>query len=82
LTDGRLQRSARAALDGAALGPPQLLYDGVRDVRLTYLSRGTWTPTWSGDEQAELPDAVRLNMTLENVGELTQLFIVPAERTP
>ena len=80
LIDARLERSTRAALDGAPLGPPQILYEGVSSLRPAFLSRGRWTPTWLGEPTTQLPDAVRLDMDLEGVGSVTQLFAVPAER--
>jgi general secretion pathway protein J len=82
LVDDRLERATRSALDGAPLGPPQILYQGVSTVQPAFLSRGEWTPTWLGDRLAQLPDAVRLDMELEEVGPVSQLFIVPAERAP
>ena len=80
LVDDRLERAARPALDGAPLGPPQILYQGVSAVQPAFLSKGRWTPTWLGDPLVQLPDAVRLEMQLEGVGPVTQLFLVPAER--
>lgn len=80
LVEDRLERATRPALDGAPLGPAQILYQGVSAVRPAFLSRGQWTPTWLGDPQTQLPDAVRLEMELEGVGAVTQLFAVPAER--
>lgn len=78
--EGRLERSARPALDGAPLGPPQVLFDGVERFEPAFLSRGQWTPTWTARPDAELPDAVRLDMQLKGVGPVTQLFAVPSER--
>ena len=80
LVEDRLERATRPALDGAALGPPQVLYTGVSALQPAFLSRGRWTPTWLGELSTQLPDAVRLEMELEGVGSTTQLFLVPAER--
>ena len=77
VTDGRLERSSRRALDGAALGPPQVLYDGVEAVRIDFLSRGQWLPGWRPSPDSPLPHAVRLEMTLQGVGPVTQLFFLP-----
>jgi general secretion pathway protein J len=75
--DGRLERSARRALDGAPLGQPQVLYDGVENVRIDFLSRGQWLPGWRPSPDSPLPHAVRLEMTLRGVGPVTQLFFLP-----
>lgn len=80
IVDDRLERATRPALDGAPLGPPQVLYEGVTGVQPAFLSRGAWSPTWLGDPRTQLPDAVRLDMELEGVGVVSQLFLVPAER--
>jgi general secretion pathway protein J len=80
LVEDRLERATRPALDGAPLGPPQILYEGVTSLQPTFLSRGAWTPTWLGDPLTQLPDAVRLDMELEGFGPIAQLFVVPAER--
>jgi general secretion pathway protein J len=77
VVDGRLERSARRALDGAPLGQPQVLYDGVENVRIDFLSRGQWLPGWRPSPDSPLPHAVRLEMTLRGVGPVTQLFFLP-----
>ena len=77
ITDGRLERSTRPALDGAPSGPPQVLYEGVDAVRLEFLSRGQWLPGWTPSPHSPLPQAVRLEMTLRDVGPVTQLFLLP-----
>lgn len=80
LVEGRLERSTRPALDGAALGPPQVLFRGVEMLRPAFLSGNGWRPTWTVDAGAELPDAVRLEMEMEGVGPVTQLFALPGAR--
>lgn len=80
LVDGRLERAARPALDGAALGPGQVLVEGVETLELAFLSRGRWTAVWVAAPDATLPEAVRLTMTLRDFGPVTQLFLMPGER--
>lgn len=80
LVQGRLERAARPALDGAPLGPPQVLIDGVQAAQVAFLSRGRWSSPWRGDPGVPLPDAVRLDLALEGLGPVTQLFLTPAPR--
>jgi len=77
VVDGRLERAARPALDGAALGPGQVLIEGVESVEAAFLSRGRWTDVWIGG--TTLPEAVRITLRLRDFGEVTQLFALPAE---
>lgn len=80
LTDGRLERRASPFLDGSRPGPPQRLYEGVTDVRLTFLREGRETAGPTPDLLQPLPDAVRLTMTLEGYGPVTQLFLIGGGR--
>ncbi|ACG77074.1 type II secretion system protein J [Phenylobacterium zucineum HLK1] len=79
LNGGRLERRARPALDGAELGPPQVLLSGVRDARVAFLVRGQWIEALPNGPRQPLPQAVRLDLTLEDYGELSQLFLVTGE---
>lgn len=76
IVDGRLERSVRAALDGAAPGEPQRLLDGIAAARIAYHERGRWNRGWAGGADA-LPDAVRLELELEGIGRVEQLFLLP-----
>jgi len=76
LNEGRLERRARAALDGAAPRPPQVLLSGVREARVAFLAYGQWVETLPAGTHQPLPQAVRLDLTLEDYGELSQLFVV------
>jgi general secretion pathway protein J len=76
VTDGRLERRSRPALDGAPLGEPQVLVDGVERAQVQFLSRGAWAQTWAASD-GSLPQAVRLDLTLRAVGEVRQLFLLP-----
>jgi general secretion pathway protein J len=76
LVDGRLERSVRAALDGAAPGKPQRLLGGITAAHIGYHSRGHWNRGWTGGADA-LPDAVRLDLELEGIGRVEQMFLLP-----
>lgn len=72
----RLERRVAPRLDGARVGPAQVLYRGVSGVRVTFLRDGTEAPAFISSADKPLPDAVRLVMTLEDYGEVDQLFLV------
>ncbi len=78
LVEGRLERLAGAALDGGAFRPPQVLIDGVSSARTQYLAHGAWSPDppAAGDD---LPQAVRLDLTIAGLGVVSQLFLVTGE---
>ena len=76
LVDGQLERSIRAALDGAAPGVPQVVLTGIESATIAYHYRGQWTDGWPGGATA-LPDAVRLQLRLEGLGRIEQLFLLP-----
>ncbi|MFN3857633.1 MAG: type II secretion system minor pseudopilin GspJ [Caulobacter sp.] len=79
LVEGRLERRARPALDGAPLGPPLVLVEGVRQARVAFLYRGAWQASWKGVPETALPQAVRLELSLDGVGQVTQLFLTTGE---
>lgn len=76
LVEGRLERRVSSHLDGARPGPPQVLFEGVRDLTVTFLRDGTEAPAFITTLERPLPDAVRLTMTLEGYGPVEQLFLV------
>lgn len=75
LVQGRLERRVRPALDGAALGDPQVLCDGVEAAHIAFYAKGQWTRNWV--QAATLPQAVRLELQLKDLGSVTQLFLTP-----
>lgn len=77
LSDGRLERVTRAALDGAPAGPPQVLLEGVDQLQVAYLYRGAWSPTWTALPTAELPQAVRIAFRVEGLGRFEQVLLTP-----
>lgn len=76
LVDGQLERSVRAALDGAAPGTPQVLLTGIRTATIGYHHRGQWSRGWPGGV-GTMPDAVRLELELEGLGRIDQWFLLP-----
>ncbi|TPW04619.1 MAG: proteinral secretion pathway protein J [bacterium] len=76
LVEGRLERRASTHLDGARPGPPQVLYRGVSDVTVNFVRDGVAAPAFISSYDRPLPDAVRIEMTIEGFGRVEQLFIV------
>ncbi|OYX05159.1 MAG: type II secretion system protein GspJ [Caulobacter vibrioides] len=79
LVEGRLERRTRPALDGARLGPAQVVLTDVESIQSAYLFDGVWRPTWRGEATADIPAAVRLNVKLKDLGEIDQLFLTSGE---
>jgi general secretion pathway protein J len=77
--DGRLERSARPELDGAALGTPQVLIDRLQSASVAFLWLGQWIETLPGGAEDRLPQAVRLDLTIDGIGAVSQLFVVTGE---
>lgn len=76
ISEGRLERSTRHDLDGARVGPPQVLLDGVRAASVAFHAQGRWNDGWIGGLDA-LPDAVALDLDLDHVGRVRQVFLLP-----
>jgi general secretion pathway protein J len=79
LIDGRLERSARPALDGAQLSAPQVLIDRLRSASVLFLWRGQWIENLPGGSEDALPQAVRVDMEIDGIGAVSQLFVVTGE---
>ncbi|MFK4057759.1 type II secretion system minor pseudopilin GspJ [Brevundimonas sp. NPDC046655] len=80
LVEDRLERRVYPYLDGARPGPPQILYQGVSAPSLAFISEGTEAPRFVPTPDRPLPDAVRLDLTLEGYGPVRQLFVVGGGR--
>ena len=80
LVEDRLERRVYPYLDGARPGPPQVLYQGVSAPTLAFISEGAEAPRFIPSPDRPLPDAVRLDLTLEGYGPLRQLFVVGGGR--
>jgi general secretion pathway protein J len=76
IVDGRLERSARAAVDGAAPPAARVLLDGITRARVAYLERDAWNDGWPGGATT-LPVAVELELELDAIGRVRQRFLLP-----
>jgi general secretion pathway protein J len=79
LANGRLERRTRPALDGAAYAPPQVLLTGVAGARVAFEIGGQWIETLPNGPHQPLPQAVRLDLTLDDYGPLSQVFVVTGD---
>ncbi len=80
LVEGRLERRISPFLDGSRPGPPQRLLGGVTDLSVTFLQDGHEAPAPIPRPTGEPPDAIRLTLTLEGHGRMTQLFLIGGGR--
>lgn len=78
LVEDRLERRAAPQLDGARPGPPQILLRGVRRAEVRFVMQGSEAPAYIASGDRPLPEAVRLVLTLDGLGEVDQLFLVEA----
>lgn len=76
LAEGRLERSVRDALDGAAPGPPQVVLAGVRGLAIDYRLDGQWLDGWPGGVE-HLPQAVRMQLEIDGLGAMAWWFLLP-----
>lgn len=79
LVEDRLERRARPALDGADLGPPQVLLTGVQSAKVSFAAGSEWVEALPSGAHRPPPQAVRLQLRLEDMGEVEQLFLVTGE---
>ncbi len=80
LSAGRLERRVSPYLDGSRPGPPQLLLSGVTDLTVSFVQDGREAPVPVPRPTGEPPDALRLTLTLEDYGPVTQLFLIGSGR--
>ena len=78
LVEDRLERRATTHLDGARPGPAQVLMRGVRRAEVRFVTRGSEAPAYAASADRPLPDAVRLVLTVDGLGEVDQLLLVEA----
>jgi general secretion pathway protein J len=76
LADGVLERAARNSLDGGEAQPARRLLTGIRTASLHFLWRGQWLEALPRGAHVELPQAVRLDMELQDHGAVSQLLLV------
>lgn len=79
LVEGRLERRTRAMLDGAPLGPPAIVLEGVSALSVDIAFSTTFTPV-NGVYRGAPPAAVALTMTLDRYGPVRQAFLVAGAR--
>lgn len=72
----QLERRAYRYLDGARVGPPQVLYRGVSAVQVSLIQGTSEGPGYLASKERPLPDAVRIRMTLDGYGPVEQVFLV------
>ncbi len=79
LVEDRLERRGYRHLDGAAdAGEPQVLLQGVRSATVLFHSHRQWSDGWAGGVGV-LPDALLLELELDGIGAVRQLFLLPGE---
>lgn len=76
LIEGRLERRVRERLDGARPAEPQVLLENVQSAQVTAILDGDPIADWRPVQNRPLPDAVRIDLTLEGYGPVTQLFML------
>ena len=76
LVEGRLERRVRGRLDGARPAEPQVLLENVESAQVTAILDGDPIADWRPVQNRPLPDAVRIDLTLEGYGPVSQLFLV------
>lgn len=80
LAGDRLERRVHGHLDGARPEAAQVLSTGVTAARVVFLSDGVESPVWPATDQRAMPDAVRVDLTLEGYGPVSQWFALDAGR--
>jgi len=76
LADGVLERTARSGLDGGDAMPARRLLTGVHAASLRFLWRGQWLEAVPRGAHVALPQAVRLDLELQDHGAVSQLLLV------
>lgn len=78
LVDGRLERRTWPHPDGARPDAPIVLHDGVRQARAVFIQGGRESDGWAGTEAQPLPEAVRLELELDDLGPVALTVLVAA----
>jgi general secretion pathway protein J len=85
LENGKLIRETWAVLDQVPATHPneRTLLHGVTEMRIEYLDlNGTFRHSWPPAEQTNsspLPRGVRISLTLENWGKITQFYVIAGQ---
>lgn len=76
LNQRRIERIARARVDGAPFKPPMVLATDVTRVQLRFREKGEWQDRWASTKPEALPNAIELRITRKGEAPLTRLFLV------
>lgn len=81
VVEGRLERRVHDQLSGGRPGPAQIVARGVADVQVSFVSLEVETPVFTPRPPLQLaPDAVRVRMTLKELGPVELLLLVGSGR--
>lgn len=87
LENGNLIRESWPELDQVPQSQPsqRILLNNVTSLQFRYLDKdGHFQPAWPSPDQpnnnGELPRAVRVIITLKNLGKMSQLYIIPGQK--
>lgn len=81
VVDGRLERRVHDQLSGGRPGPAQIVARDVTDVRVSFVSLEVESPVFEPRPPLQLmPDAVRIRMTLKDLGPVELLLLVGSGR--
>ena len=82
----QLIRESWDVLDQTAKTQPEkrVLYQGVNDLRFEYLdSEGKFQNNWPKENgQDALPVAIRVTLSLQNWGKISQLYLLKGQNVP
>jgi general secretion pathway protein J len=76
LMQGRLERTARPFVDGAAAGTPVVMADNVSSATVRFRLKGEWRSDWSATDPVAMPRAVELVVSRGGGAALTRRFVV------
>ena len=83
VADGRLQRRAYPAVDGAAPSPATTMIAGVADARFRFRGPdGAWRDDWTPTEPLRMPRAGELTLTLAGRAPVRLLFLIGVDPLP
>lgn len=86
LQNHQLIRESWDVLDQTAKTVPEkrVLYQGVNDLRFEYLdSKGKFLNNWpEQNSQDPLPVAIRVSLSLQNWGKITELYLLKGQNVP
>ncbi len=82
IIDGRLERRARPMVDGAPMGPAQILLDEVEALQVQFRAGERWIGSFQSTPNANLPPAIRVAFVLRGFADpISQIFLTSAAQT-